>query len=78
MEDEYLSAKEFASRVKMHYNSIIRSIRKGRIIAVKLGSGKKAAYRIPLSEVNRLGVVDLEGLIQRMVEEKMMKKTTGK
>lgn len=56
MEDELLTVKQFAILVKMHYNSIIRNIQNGRIHAFRICAGKKAAFRIPRSEINRIAL----------------------
>jgi excisionase family DNA binding protein len=71
MEDEILTIKEFAALVKMHYNTIFRAIKKGRINAFRISSGKKAAYRIPKSEINRIGILDLEIYINAIVEKRL-------
>ena len=71
MEEDFLTVKEFASLMRMHYNSIIRSIKNGRIQAFRVGIGKKSTFRIPRSEVHRIGVVDLQKVVDRLVEEKI-------
>lgn len=54
MEMNFLTVEEFAKRLKMHPGSIRRSIQQGKIFATKLTNGKKAHYRIPESELERL------------------------
>jgi excisionase family DNA binding protein len=71
MSDEYISVKEFAVKMRLHYNTVIRAIKSGRLNAVRIGSGKKAAYRISLSEINRIALFDLEELVSKIIEEKM-------
>lgn len=68
---EYLSAKEFASLIRVHYNTVIRSIKVGKLNAVRIGYGKKAAYRIPVSEIHRIALYDLEDLVSKIIEEKI-------
>jgi excisionase family DNA binding protein len=70
IEKEFLSVKEFASLVGVHYNTVIRSIRHGRINALRIGYGKKAAFRIPRSEIHRIALFDLENMVSRIIEEK--------
>lgn len=69
MEDEFLSAKEFACLVCMHYNTIIRAIKSGRINAFRVGSGKKAAFRIARSEIGRITLMDMEDLVSIIIEK---------
>ncbi len=72
MEDkEYMTVKEFAAKVGLHYNTIVRSIRKGRLNAVRIGYGLKSAYRIPVSEIHRIALCDLEKLVSKIIEEKI-------
>lgn len=71
MPDEYLSVKEFASKMKLHYNTVLRAIKTGKLNAVRIGSGKKATFRIASSEVNRIALCDLEQLVSKIIEEKI-------
>ena len=68
---EYLTVKEFAAKLGLHYNTVIRSIRKGRLNAVRIGHGVKSSYRIPVSEINRIALCDLEKLVSKIIEEKI-------
>lgn len=70
MEEEFLSVKEFACLVCMHYNTIIRAIKSGRINAFRISSGKKAAFRIPRSEIGRITLMDMEHLVSIIIERK--------
>lgn len=71
MEEEYLSVKEFASLVGVHYNTIIRAIRSGRLNAFRLSSSRKAGYRIARSEIHRLAFMNLEEMVCKIIEEKI-------
>jgi hypothetical protein len=70
MEDDFVSIKEFAALIKMHPNSVRRSIKKGRLNAFRIGEGPRAVYRIARSEVNRLAFINLEEMIDRMLDKK--------
>ncbi len=63
MDMNFLTVEEFAKKIKMHPNSIRRSIREGHIFATRPTTGKKAPYRISESELERLH-------IQSMCEKK--------
>jgi len=54
----YVSVKEFAKMLQVHPNTIRNSIRNGRINAFKINSGKKAMYRIPVYEIQRIAELD--------------------
>jgi excisionase family DNA binding protein len=67
---EYYSVKEFAVLIRVHYNTVIRSIKAGKLIALRIGYGKKATYRIPHSEINRIAFLNLEELVNEIIERK--------
>jgi hypothetical protein len=50
----FLTVEEFAKRIKMHPQSIRRSIKQGKIFASRPSMGKKSPYRILESELERL------------------------
>lgn len=51
---EFLTVKEFADRVKMCTHTVLKSIRQGKIYAMRVGVGKKSPYRISETEIERL------------------------
>jgi len=69
-QNDFLSIKEFASKVKVHPNTVRRSIKSGRLSAFKIGSGPRAHYRIAASEVNRIALIDMEDMIRRIIEKR--------
>ena len=69
-EKDFLSVKEFASHIGVHYNTVIRSIRSGRLNAFRIGSGKRACYRIPKAEIQRIALFDMEQMVSRIIQEK--------
>jgi excisionase family DNA binding protein len=68
--NDFLSIKEFAFKVKVHPNTIRRSIKSGRLSAFKIGSGPRAHYRIAATELNRIALVDMEEIIERIIEKR--------
>lgn len=70
MSCEFLSIKEFASRIGVHPDTIRRAIARGRIQAMRVGGVKKSIYRIPSSETQRLCIKDLENIIEKMIEKR--------
>lgn len=71
MIDEYLSIKQFAALIGIHVNTVRRLIKKGRLIAVSMGTEKKAHYRIARSELNRIAVIDLNVYIEKIVDDRL-------
>jgi len=71
----FFSIKEFAQKLGVHANTIRRGIKNGRINAFRVGSGKKATYRISHSEINRIAVFDMEEMIERIIEKRDRQKT---
>lgn len=69
----FLTIMEFAEELKVHPNTVRRAIKKGRIGAIKTGNGKRSFYRIPRSEFQRMAMVDMEDVIERMIEKRMGK-----
>jgi len=71
LEKEFLSVKEFAALVGVHYNTVLRAIRCGKLNAFRLNNSCKSSYRIARSEVHRIALYDLEDMVTKIIEEKM-------
>ena len=54
MEREFLSIKEVAVIFSVHQVTIRRAIRKGYIIAVRIGEGKRSPYRISKKSIEEI------------------------
>jgi len=54
MELNFLTAEEFAKRIKMSRATVIRSIKSGKIFGSRLSMGKRSPWRIPETELERL------------------------
>lgn len=68
---EFLSIKEFASKIGVHPNTIRRAIKNGRLSACDIGTGKKHLYRICKTEIERIALLNLKNIIDEMVENRM-------
>lgn len=53
---EFFTVSEFAKKLKIGPRSVIRSIKQGKIYAIRPSPGKNAPYRIPESELERLQI----------------------
>ncbi len=56
LEKDFLSVKEFASKVGLHRNTVRRLIQSCKISAVNVGNGKYSYFRIPKSEIGRMAI----------------------
>lgn len=75
---EFLSISEFAEVLGKSPSTIRRAIESQRIMAIRIGKGKKASYSIPRSEIDRIGIVDLEDMINRLIEKKLKERENGR
>jgi excisionase family DNA binding protein len=73
LETEFLSIKEFAGKVGVHPNTVRRAIKNGRLMACDIGSGNKHIYRIARTEIERIALLNLKGIVDKMVEERLTK-----
>jgi excisionase family DNA binding protein len=67
----YLTIRQFADKFKMHPQTVRRAIHKGNLSAIRVGIGKNATFRIPVTELQRLGLINLHRIVDQMVEEKI-------
>lgn len=67
-EKHFYSIKEFAEKLRVHENTVRRSIKSGRIAAFRFTNDKNGAYRIPHSEIDRIVVQDLRKLFSNEKE----------
>ncbi len=54
MEREFLSIKEVAVIFSVHEVTIRRAIKKGFIVAVRIGEGKRSPYRISKRSIDEI------------------------
>ncbi len=71
MQNDFLSIKEFAAKIGVHPNTIRRAIKNGRLMACDIGTGEKHIYRIARSEIERISLLNLKDIVDKMVEERM-------
>lgn len=74
MNDEnpaYFSIVEFAKKVNVHPNTIRNAIRSGRLHAFRINNGKNAAFRIPVSELERLAYFSMKNYVDQLVDIKL-------
>jgi len=71
LEKEFLSVKEFACLVGVHYNTVLRAIQSGKLHAFRINTSTKSSYRIARCEIHRIALFDMQDIIERILEEKM-------
>lgn len=70
MTKAFYSIEEFANELGVHHNTVRRAIKDRRIHAIRLGKGRNACYRIPSSEIMRIGAVQLEDIIELEIQKR--------
>ncbi len=73
MDKDFYTIKEFADKLSISSHTVRRCIKNGRLNAFRVGSTEKSPFRIPHSEISRMGIVDLQKLIQKMVKDEKEK-----
>ena len=71
MEKEYYSVKEFAKKLGISTKTVYRAIENGRINAFRAGPSATSPFRIAATEINRMGIVDLEKFIEKKIHERL-------
>jgi excisionase family DNA binding protein len=71
MEEKFYSVKEYADLMKIHENTVYNHIKTGQLQAFRIGSGKKASYRISSNEILRIREFDTLKVIDELVEKKL-------
>lgn len=56
MQPEFYSIKEVAVIFNVHSNTIRRAIKKGYIIAIRIGEGPKSPYRISRKSIDAVHI----------------------
>jgi excisionase family DNA binding protein len=69
MDKDFYSVKEFSEKLCVSTHTIRRAIKNGRISALRAGSTKNSTLRIPHSEISRMGIVDMEEMIKKLIKE---------
>jgi len=62
MQNDFLSILEFAKELNVHPNTIYKAVKSGRLHGFRISEGKKAAWRIPRTEITRLATDDFRRL----------------
>lgn len=68
--DSYYTILEFASKLRVHPNTIRRAIKSGHINAFKVNTGLKSSYRISHVEIERMALKEMNGIIFKIAKEK--------
>lgn len=75
MNERYLTVKQMAEILNVSTQSIRRSLRSGRLHGIRITGDKKAHYRIPASEIERMHTMSFEDAlpsIKAYIEEKKL------
>lgn len=69
MSNAFYSIIEFSSHIGVHPNTVRRAIKSGLISSIKFG--KRGVYRIPISEIERMAVCNMNEVIDKIVEDRI-------
>ncbi len=69
---DFLSIRQFADLINAHPNSVRNMIKKGTISAFRMKVAINSSYRIPRTEAYRLCVINLEEVVNKLVDEKIV------
>jgi excisionase family DNA binding protein len=67
---DFYTILEFAEYIGVCYRTILTGIKKGHIEAFRVGRGRKSHFRIPHSEIQRMGIFHLDEIIDKIVDQK--------
>lgn len=67
---DFLSILEFSQKLGKHPNTIRRAIKNGRISACRIGASQRSSYRIPVSEIDRVSLLNLEEVIENIIQKR--------
>lgn len=67
--NDFYTIKEFADKLHVHPNTIRKAIKTGYINALRTGSGEKARYRIPHTEIHNLALIQWNSVVQKVAKE---------
>lgn len=65
----FFTVKEFAIELGVHYNTVYKGIKDGKIVALRLTSGRNSTFRIPETEIERIAQVDLKEIYESLMED---------
>lgn len=65
MESEFYTIKETAVIFSVHQNTIRRAIKKGFLVAIRIGNGPKSPYRISKKEIEAIHVSIIQNLAKK-------------
>lgn len=66
MESEFYSIKETAVIFNVHVSTIRRAIKKGHLIAIRMGLGPKSPYRVSKKQIEAIHKSVIHGLASKM------------
>lgn len=64
MNKDFYTIQEFADLLQVHHMTVRNMIKKGKLNYLKFNQNPKGHYRIPRTEIDRLGYKDFKAFIE--------------
>ncbi len=78
MDTEFYTIKETAVIFGVHANTIRNAIKKGFLVAIRIGGGKKSPYRISKKEIEAIHSSIIKNLASKVNKDEIAKKNMQK
>jgi excisionase family DNA binding protein len=65
MDSEFLTIKETACIFSVHPNTIYKAVKKGFLIAIRIGNGSRSPYRISKKEIEAIHSSVIKNLVSK-------------
>lgn len=69
--NKFLTVQEVSEILHVHPNTVLNCLHSGHIQGIRTGRGKRSSYRIHQSEFHRMGLFNLEDIIEETIKKRL-------